>query len=1112
MPDSISRVVQANSSSRPFGDRSCGPLLLVLLVSTLLALPLPGVAQTTQTLSLESGWNTVSLYVQPSDSSFTTLFGGTPVSIAKNEDGEVYLPEEGIEQITTWQADEGYQVYTETATTLDVTGPEASPGAAIELKEGWNLVPYLSGQAQAVEPALVSIEEALVVAEDGDGAQYDPSASSSPLDSLRPGQGYKVHVDRADTLRYPVVAETLDGALALTGVPVGRHVHVRGHSEPGDGGGGLFRVTASGAATDGGTVFVFDEDSSTQKPVTVDVSKTVQGTSLPDSDLIWGSVEVEAPGWPETADEKYLHGHAASRNGMEDIKTIDYKSGSIGGGRFFQGEMVRYKYATSDRRLERMGVTNAVNIDWWGAVKADPNNPVNNWWRVATALNVAAKIRKNTSNEWTYVDIPGEYYFRNTIRIRQGTKLRGASNLYDRKATKTYGQSNGQPTYGKLTMMPGRALYHLKQAYVNNQNDRMTYLMGVEARNIVGEYNASRIGMKSLELDGNIDNNTEPFEDPKNEYVDKGLVQKKLQQSVTWGGLAGAVNIGWGQDTIEGGNAEFNDVYIHDFPAGAINTGNAYDFTESSNLRLANGSRNHTLYRTAGSLKDILVEGGGWAVTTKLTRGSYTNITHNLSPTRDVVHDNWGTTWKEVYSHHGKDFGLDWVEDSNRISNMKLNLTEWSVNLPSESRANISVIKAKSFGGIFKNGSVTTTSSKTTTVLRPFGTRIRNYTLDGLDVAARGGDLMLVSSQAGFADVVFKNATVTAESGAGSNNEPIIDIDMSGPDTYDEDTASGEEFPWGKAGRLDFENIDFQYKHDKFLFGVGGNSVDDLPFDLFTSSLKVDNTANLLMDRERGKKAEIRAVFRAYMSNSTFRIPTTGAGDGDKLTHEWLLDDEKTVRLRNVTSQRGRVSDGSGTYTSDAGDEGNDFVLIPTGLMSLAQERSATVTSGNSSVTSVDNADSNGNVLTWDPDNPEAFDPRDPYLKVNLVQSIGNGETIDVDWTAKVTPTEDYQTTGLFIARPVGNKIYTSGDGPFTVDLRGVAATQETQDAIRYSVSSDDTSVVTATVNSYEDPFGNVIPWELELTEQGTGTATVTVTGSIDGVGSTTDTFEVSIE
>jgi hypothetical protein len=134
----------------------------------------------------------------------------------------------------------------------------------------------------------------------------------------------------------------------------------------------------------------------------------------------------------------------------------------------------------------------------------------------------------------------------------------------------------------------------------------------------------------------------------------------------------------------------------------------------------------------------------------------------------------------------------------------------------------------------------------------------------------------------------------------------------------------------------------------------------------------------------------------------------------------------------------------------------------------------------------------------------------DHVLRVNLDQAIESGNTITVDWSAQVTPDDAYKTTGVFIARRVedenGNPSlsFTSGNGSWAYDLRGVASSQESGERVVYTASSGNTSVVTASVQS--DGY------TLELTEQGTGTATITVTGEISGVGMAETTFEVTIQ
>jgi hypothetical protein len=239
-----------------------------------------------------------------------------------------------------------------------------------------------------------------------------------------------------------------------------------------------------------------------------------------------------------------------------------------------------------------------------------------------------------------------------------------------------------------------------------------------------------------------------------------------------------------------------------------------------------------------------------------------------------------------------------------------------------------------------------------------------------------------------------------------------------------------------------------------------------------------------------------------------------------------IVEGGPTLRLRNCDTPNGRVSDSVGnTFTSSTSDEGNDFALIPTSLLGRPFEINTTLTSspsGISSITSVEVANSDGSLR---PDS----DPleHDPYLKVNLDGTIGTGETVTIDWGARVTPLSQYSTTGLFISRPVIDRTsgddpsapaggekdpLTSGKGPWQIDLRGVAATQETWEPPEYTASSGDTSVVTATVTERKHR-DKQRAYTLELTEQGTGTATITVTASNADLNDTVQTtFEVTVE
>jgi hypothetical protein len=340
-------------------------------------------------------------------------------------------------------------------------------------------------------------------------------------------------------------------------------------------------------------------------------------------------------------------------------------------------------------------------------------------------------------------------------------------------------------------------------------------------------------------------------------------------------------------------------------------------------------------------------------------------------------------------------------------------------------------------------------------------------------------------------DVVFENITIQQGENPSGNADAT---------THGFNNASLEDKP--KAGRIDYRNVDILAPVGEFGLGNRGGTGE---MDVYWTNSTINNQGPDFVFNDNMNELWENKQFGIFLDNIEFTgyFPKTGYMEGNapqEQSGEYVY-----VRMRNCTATKDGTtlySEQSGTYTSDGSDEGNDFVLIPTQLMTYAWGTDVSVTSGNRTVSSVEITDSNGDPRTTDPLD-KWTKQTEPYLKVNLDTAIQAGNTIDVEWTARVTPQDDYQTTGLFVARPVLNQSYTTGQGPFTIDLRGVASSQESRDKIVYTASSGDTSVVTAGVQGDD--------YTLELTEQGTGTATITVTGEIPGVGTATTTFEVTV-
>ncbi|ACY48040.1 T9SS type A sorting domain-containing protein [Rhodothermus marinus] len=199
---------------------------------------------THQTLTLEAGWNLVSLHVQPASDRLDDLL--TPIRdrlvLVKDGDGRVYSPELGVDQIGRWDWRRAYMIFVTEPTTWTVEGRAIPETASIGLEAGWNLIPYWPTVSMPVSEALASLGSSLVLVKDLEGRLYFPEYDIYTLQILEPGRGYKVYVSRAATLTYPAsgsgkrspaVASVEDGAavlssvLILEGLPEGGRVQVR---------------------------------------------------------------------------------------------------------------------------------------------------------------------------------------------------------------------------------------------------------------------------------------------------------------------------------------------------------------------------------------------------------------------------------------------------------------------------------------------------------------------------------------------------------------------------------------------------------------------------------------------------------------------------------------------------------------------------------------------------------------------------------------------------------------------------------------------------------------------------------------------------------------------
>jgi hypothetical protein len=569
---------------------------------------------------------------------------------------------------------------------------------------------------------------------------------------------------------------------------------------------------------------------------------------------------------------------------------------------------------------------------------------------------------------------------------------------------------------------------------------------------------------------------------------DKG--SNYLQNAVSWNGFGttGAGGSEFGEPFDE---LRFDKVYAHGFGSNTLNVAGDIE-VNGDKIVTGNSVRNHAFYGVgAGTVKNTTLFGYAWEVHSRIgTKTDKETLFENLR--------------YRAYSSNPE--GL---KDGNPIINtlgQNVTIDGFDFDL-SGLDGSFGVWTDRSTNNVMKNGTVRTPTSGT----------LRLYTLP----ASRSIDVP--------EETVFKNFTVYEEGtghirlirGGRAINHKIEGFTIQAANGAD----TGFAAPWILISQspkfrdtLDVpprnvvSNLDHQHNLTKPI-KFGGNpsnfSGDPFPREQFIKDSQIQNVgADLWKDDGRLGIGDLDANLRAqriYFDNVTLNVPDAVGNNGGNFHGIMGGDDPREMfRMRGCQDREGRVSEVENqTYTTGQSEEGQDYVEIPTSLLSYPHSRQATVTSGGNNISSVTGTNVVGRS---DPEFRIALsdEHRDPTVRINFDGTIKQGETIEIEYSFYVTPPEDYQTTGLFVSRPVYDKNYASGNGPFTVDLRGVAVSQESRDKVVYTASSGDASVVTANVQDDD--------YTLELTEQGTGTATITVTAEIEGVGTTTTTFEVTIE
>jgi hypothetical protein len=158
---------------------------------------------------LPQGWNMISSFVAPRDSTLDSMLVKIrpKMVIMKNGMGQVYWPQFSINQIGKWNPRHGYQVYMQSSDTLTATGSDLDPQATpMTLNDGWSLIGYLRNCQMRVDSALTTLSGKIVLVKNNAGQVYWPQFSINQIGDMKSGQGYQMYLSSSGTLTYPANA------------------------------------------------------------------------------------------------------------------------------------------------------------------------------------------------------------------------------------------------------------------------------------------------------------------------------------------------------------------------------------------------------------------------------------------------------------------------------------------------------------------------------------------------------------------------------------------------------------------------------------------------------------------------------------------------------------------------------------------------------------------------------------------------------------------------------------------------------------------------------------------------------------------------------------------
>ena len=158
----------------------------------------------TQNIALNAGWNMWSTHISPDDynmeSVFSSIVGNT--IIVKDENGSVFWPAFGLNNIGDIIDGEGYQVKMEADETLTLEGGLVPADTELSFDNGWNMIGYLPLDPMDATVAMDPVVDNMIIMKDENGLVFWPQFALNNIGNMLPGEGYQLKMDNAQTFSY----------------------------------------------------------------------------------------------------------------------------------------------------------------------------------------------------------------------------------------------------------------------------------------------------------------------------------------------------------------------------------------------------------------------------------------------------------------------------------------------------------------------------------------------------------------------------------------------------------------------------------------------------------------------------------------------------------------------------------------------------------------------------------------------------------------------------------------------------------------------------------------------------------------------------------------------